>query len=1160
MMKKKALHIHLSNFPKLLTDKGFPTCEFHILASVRKRYQVDDSFFVSTGNVIFPNYHAVRLLAQKINARRDLQKHPEQTIRAGQLNAMGLLDEIYHYLLRLYEEIANPKVFERAEKKLNQAIKPEKVTETLGQFGTLFPPLEVYLGKKKLDDYLKDSTGDKPHTEVTLEEMILLYFANFNPANKNLKELFDDKELSERTAYLQSITELENFFKSEKPFGPQNQHIFDLLRAPILASPNSFEGQFEYIKKNWGLILSEKFLMKILSAGDFIKEDTKLVFHGAPATPPVPRYTYEEMKGVGLLDLEKFTSDIDWMPNVVILAKNVYVWLDQLSSKYKRSITKLDEIPDEELDMLARWNLTALWLIGIWERSPASQKIKKWTGNPEAVSSAYSVYDYTIAKDLGGEEAFQNFRHRAWQRRIRLAGDMVPNHMGIYSKWVIERPDYFVQSDYPPFPNYRFTGGNLSEHPDVEIRIEDGYWSRSDASVVFQRIDKRNENIRYIYHGNDGTHMPWNDTAQLDFLKAEVREAVIQTIFHAARKFSIIRFDAAMTLAKRHFQRLWYPHPGSGGDIPSRADRALSTKEFNKLFPKEFWREVVDRINNEMPDTLLLAEAFWLMEGYFVRTLGMHRVYNSAFMHMLMKEENIKYRELIRNTMHYNPEILKRYVNFMSNPDEQTAIVQFGKDDKYFGVALLMVTLPGLPMFAHGQIEGYHEKYGMEYKRAYYNEEPDINLISRHEREIFPLLSKRYLFSQVKSFELYDFFDTHGSVNENVFAYSNKSGNERALVCYHNKFAETAGWIKNSVGRNIAAANHPRLIHRTLADALELSADENIYYIFKDYKANIEFIRSGRDLREQGLYVELKAFQYHIFLDFREVYDATGEYTRLAKILNGRGVPNILEELQMMQLLPVHLKLFDLINLEKLQIFQKEFSSDSKPSTLKELTRSVIPHYTEFLNQAKLTLNAAWDTEVIVDEFENITRAVQKVLPLNLHFEDENSIAVDFTTTSNSLILYSYLLLYCVENIDKTGIFQKLRIGKALEEVFKSFDVEHDVVREAIDLLKVLISVDSVQPEVSIKLDEYFNRSEVQEYLKVNEHLGVMYFNKERFEELTKWLFTISLIKKRKLTLSQIKSSYKKFEKLLIASEDSGYKFEEFKLAIKPAVISQLTN
>jgi len=73
-------------------------------------------------------------------------------------------------------------------------------------------------------------------------------------------------------------------------------------------------------------------------------------------------------------------------------------------------------------------------------------------GNPEAASSAYSLYDYVIANDLGGEEAFEQLKHRAWQRGIRLASDMVPNHMGIYSRWVVEHPGWFLQSDYPPFP------------------------------------------------------------------------------------------------------------------------------------------------------------------------------------------------------------------------------------------------------------------------------------------------------------------------------------------------------------------------------------------------------------------------------------------------------------------------------------------------------------------------------------------------------------------------------------------------------------------------------------------------------------------------------------------------------------------------------------
>jgi hypothetical protein len=104
----------------------------------------------------------------------------------------------------------------------------------------------------------------------------------------------------------------------------------------------------------------------------------------------------------------------------------------------------------------------------------------------------------------------------------------------------------------------------------------------------------------------------------------------------------------------------------------------MSQAEFDRAMPHEFWREVVDRVAAEVPGTLLLAEAFWLMEGYFVRTLGMHRVYNSAFMNMLRDEDNAKYRSVIKNTLEFDPDIMKRYVNFMSNPDERTAVDQFG--------------------------------------------------------------------------------------------------------------------------------------------------------------------------------------------------------------------------------------------------------------------------------------------------------------------------------------------------------------------------------------------------------------------------------------------------------------------------------------------------
>jgi len=211
----------------------------------------------------------------------------------------------------------------------------------------------------------------------------------------------------------------------------------------------------------------------LLKGTDLIKEDYKLfIKHGGgeKATPPVPDYKHEieQLKAIGkkkseddteipLTEAEQFTEDTHWMSDVVMIAKNIFVWMHQLSEKYGYEIKRLDEIPDQELDLLAEWNYTALWMIGIWERSSASKKIKQKMGNPEAAASAYSLYDYEIATELGGDEAFNNFSHRAGLRGIRLASDMVPNHTGIYSKWMIEKPEYFIRTAIPPFHNYSFS-------------------------------------------------------------------------------------------------------------------------------------------------------------------------------------------------------------------------------------------------------------------------------------------------------------------------------------------------------------------------------------------------------------------------------------------------------------------------------------------------------------------------------------------------------------------------------------------------------------------------------------------------------------------------------------------------------------------------------
>jgi len=664
--------------------------------------------------------------------------------------------------------------------------------------------------------------------------------------------------------------------------------LLEMLMQPARACPGSLSAQLDWIAETWSAWVSDEFDGWVALADDVASEegtvrlagpgpvqaggiDSSIGFADASAygTPGNPGYVDGSAR---------FSDDTEWMPGMVMMAKQTFVWLDQLSRTYGRDITRLDQIPDEELDTLAQRGFRGLWLIGLWERSAASRDIKVRRGNPEAAPSAYSLQDYAIAHSLGGEGALQNLKQRANARGLRLAADMVPNHMGMDSRWMVEHPERFLQLPNPPYPGYTFNGPNLSGDDRIEIFLEDGYWEERDAAVVFQCVHRDSGQVRYVYHGNDGTQMPWNDTAQLDYLQPAVREAVIQTILDVARQFPIIRFDAAMTLARKHIARLWYPPPGGGGAIPSRAEYTVAPEVLDRLLPGEFWREVVERVREEVPDTLLLAEAFWMMEGYFVRTLGMHRVYNSAFMHMLRDEDNAGYRGAIKQVLEYSPAILERYVNFMNNPDEETAVEQFGKGDKYFGIATMMSTLPGLPMYGHGQVEGFSEKYGMEYTRAYVDESPDQGLMDHHERVIFPILRERHKFCGVDHFALMDFW-RDGDVDENVFAYANRSARtgEPSLVIYNNASQPTGGWVRSSSAINIGEPDAPELVHRSLGEALGVENDPGVIYGFWELRRRAWLLRSGAELCGDGLFAELGGYGALVFLDIRRFDDPSGQ-------------------------------------------------------------------------------------------------------------------------------------------------------------------------------------------------------------------------------------------------------------------------------------------
>lgn len=1189
------------------------TYYFHVSKESRIKYSFEENLFALQGNLIISDFSAARLISEKINTVRREEGKFEMQVAAGQINALGLLHEILHLLIRKYEENNNANVFKSSIDYLKNTLSEDELNKTLLKFIEEFPPLSVFQNKISSDDYLKGITGNKDNSEIILEELILLNLENINPATYQLKELYNDEKLANETKYKEIIEQTEIFFENEPKIGGFN--LISFLRKPIIQSPYNIEEQLDFIRSNWTDFIDESFLTKILSGKDLIHEDYKLfVQHGGgeKGTPPVPSYEFDYKYFESLkqklaegrklspeeyeyyqIETKRFTEDLDWMPRVVMIAKNASVWLFQLSQKYGREIKTLDQIPDEELDRLARWNFTALWLIGIWERSSASRKIKQIMGNPEAASSAYSLYNYEIADELGGESAFEKLKARAWQRGIRLSSDMVPNHTGIYSKWVVDKPDYFIQSKIPPYPNYKFTGPNLSDDERVEVRIEDQYYSRTDAAVVFERLDKYTGNRTYIYHGNDGTNMPWNDTAQLNLMKPEVRESLIQTIMHVARKTPIIRFDAAMTLAKKHYQRLWFPIPGTGGAIPSRSDYAMTRSQFDNIMPNEFWREVVDRINSEMPNTLLLAEAFWLMESYFVRTLGMHRVYNSAFMHMFMKEENEKYKLLIKNTLAFNPEILKRYVNFMSNPDEETAINQFGKGDKYFGVATMLVTLPGLPMFAHGQLEGFSEKYGMEYKRSYYTEFIDEHLVWLHEKEIFPLTKKRYLFSQVIDFELYDFIDSAGNCNENVFAFTNKSGNETALVIYNNSYTEAIGKIYYSCEKSYGEEGKTKTT--SIDKELNISSFFGHYYIFKDYVSQLEYITSGTEISSNGFSFHLMGYQRKVLLEFREVYDVDGRYKKLYDQLNGRGVDSIQRAIGEMNLAPFHNSLTHFstsIKFSKL-LLALDYSNNDEveiPKFDDELLTIIntLEHVSQKTIEKDILLISIQTDILNLNQFNNLTKEVlssarppkwMNELISVLHSNNDRERKNNLSFLLLNKILFKILQSISDEKINYK-VFDQLLLWKPLFEIFGFLRFED--AGKYYELSRLLYKADYLLTNPDDLLNYFINDDLAGKFIQINEYQDKKYFNKERIELLLKWVLFNSVfdsaldyknITKKSFTeslknlftgykdiLDRINKSEYKIENIIAATDISKPKHRKGKAVTKAKIKTKIKN
>jgi hypothetical protein len=346
----------------------------------------------------------------------------------------------------------------------------------------------------------------------------------------------------------------------------------------------------------------------------------------------------------------------------VIYEINTWVWLGELGQRYARTMT-LDTVPAEEWNALAGLGIDALWLMGVWERSPAGIRIAAQHEGlvedfkralpdfspQDNVGSPYCVRSYAVAAHLGGPGGLMKARCMLAERNIRLILDFVPNHVAPDHAWAAQHSEYFIQGD----------AEDLNKNPGLFVRAGD----------------------RIFACGRDSHCPAWPDVLQINAFHPEARQAMIETALNIAGQCDAIRCDMAMLVMHSVFAQTWGPRAG-----PEPAE--------------EYWPALIQAVRKKYPDCLFVAEAYWDLE-WQLQQQGFDFCYDKRLYDRL-KHENA---ESVRLHLCAERSYQDKLIRFIENHDEPCAATAFSRREA-FAAAVTTATIPGARLFHEGQFEG----------------------------------------------------------------------------------------------------------------------------------------------------------------------------------------------------------------------------------------------------------------------------------------------------------------------------------------------------------------------------------------------------------------------------------------------------------------------
>jgi hypothetical protein len=307
---------------------------------------------------LFAEYPSAPLYPLRLLATRFRRKAPEKAASAGQLNLLALLDTALRIVAGRYLEARRCNVGLEAVELAGRHCPLASLRPTLEAFVRHYPPLATRQGLDR-NSFLRGQEAPASRKMATVELFVLAVQA-LNPAAHTLAGLFDDSELRHDCDYRETLQLLDRELAGESAPGPLGGSLLARLREPLQAAPDSLAGQLEYVRRHWGDLLPPGLLSHMLSAIDVLREEEQMR-GGGPGPVHIPRFAASGDEP------ERFSPDTDWMPNVVLIAKTIYVWLDQLTALYSlrwrielafkrlKSLLRLDRLPAKDPGLAKAW-------------------------------------------------------------------------------------------------------------------------------------------------------------------------------------------------------------------------------------------------------------------------------------------------------------------------------------------------------------------------------------------------------------------------------------------------------------------------------------------------------------------------------------------------------------------------------------------------------------------------------------------------------------------------------------------------------------------------------------------------------------------------------------------------------------------------------------